>query len=53
MIDFLLKNGDAWAGETAQGVKILAVDSHNPQATWQKRIYYCHVGASVSPAHTK
>lgn len=53
MIDFLLKNGDAWAGEMAQGVKTPAFDSHNPQATWQKSIYYGHVGASASPTHTK
>lgn len=53
MIDFLLKNGDAWAGEMSQGVETLAFDSHNPQVTWQKSIYYCHVGANASPAHTK
>lgn len=40
-------------GEMAQGVKTLAVDSHNPQATWQKRIYYCQCGCQCVPSTHK
>lgn len=50
MVDFLLKNGDAWAGEMAQGVKTFPVDSHNPHG---RREPTTVMRVPVPPLHTQ